>query len=493
MSIETKIITPPHSKESEMMVLGCMLTNEHAFKLASESMEESDFYFIEHKILFQVIQEAYRKNHQADVHLMAEELKRTGKLQTAGGINYLLALAQYVGTSAYVEEYIRLVRNKTLSRELTHLHRDFGEELAKGKDPYEILESIGKEVKSMKTDNPKDDSAFKHLLNLALEGDLVKEIRYTSPGVRVGFEVGKIDLKIPGGAVTIVAGPTGHGKTMVLVNLILNYLELHPDKQACFFSYEESRAAIQCLFLNTYINCKLSNNNRESIKSYFRDGHAQFITQESQVEFFKGKEEFFNKLIDTGRLRIFYSDCCADELVQNIKFLRKNADIGLVAIDYMQLLSLKNKKTLPRQEELKQICLMLKDCAIDTGLPMLVAAQFNRTVIAEADLSPTAIGEAGDIERAANMVIGIWNRNYQGLSREGNKGKNGQPVPQAPQMYMEVLKGRETGIGHASVFDLDGNTGKLSTSQKMGIGTSDETCDDQPYKRNRLFSKKGTK
>jgi len=132
----------------------------------------------------------------------------------------------------------------------------------------------------------------------------------------------------------------------------------------------------------------------------------------------------------------------------------------------MQLLSLLNKKNIQRQEELKQICLMLKDCAVDTGLPVLLAAQFNRTVVDEAGLSPTAIGEAGDIERAANMVIGLWNRNYDGFSSEGNKKKGGAKVPKEPAMYLEILKGRETGIGHSSVFDLNGNTGKLSVQKK---------------------------
>ena len=136
----------------------------------------------------------------------------------------------------------------------------------------------------------------------------------------------------------------------------------------------------------------------------------------------------------------------------------------------MQLLSLLNKKTIQRQEELKQICLMLKDCAVDTGLPVLLAAQFNRTVAAEADLSPTAIGEAGDIERAANMVIGLWNRNYEGFNREGNKGKDNKTIPKSPAMYLEIMKGRETGIGHSSVFALNGNTGKLSDKQTIKHG-----------------------
>jgi replicative DNA helicase len=318
-------------------------------------------------------------------------------------------------------------------------------------------------VENLKANKPKADSAYRHFLDPVSEDDIIREIRDTSPGAQVGFKVGDIDLKIPGGAITIVAGPTGHGKTMVLINFILNYLELHPDKQVFFFSYEESRSAILSLFLNTYIDQEISKNNRESIKSYFRDGNVQFTASDNRSFFLSKKEDFFKKLISTKRLSIVYSDYSVEELIQAIGFLRKNTNVGLIGIDYMQLLTLLNKKSTPRQEELKQICLMLKDCAIHTGLPLLLAAQFNRSVVNEATISPVAIGEAGDIERAANMIIGLWNRNHEGFSDEGNKGKDRKKILKESAMFLEVLKGRETGIGHSSVLDLNGNTGKLTT------------------------------
>ena len=138
-----------------------------------------------------------------------------------------------------------------------------------------------------------------------------------------------------------------------------------------------------------------------------------------------------------------------------------------IGIDYMQLLKSVSKKTTQRQEELKQICLMIKDCAVDTGLPVILAAQFNRSVVNEATISPVAIGEAGDIERVANLIIGGWNRNYEGFTDDGNKGKDGKKIPKESAIYLEILKGRETGIGHASVFELNGNTGKLSPRQQL--------------------------
>lgn len=469
MTTATPVKTNSNSPELEMIVLGCMLNSFDDLKAALEVIEIDDFLDTRNKHVFRSLQEIAKSKQAVDITIAAEALKSSGKLSEIGGYPYLMGLSMLVGSGSHLLAYIDDLRRETIKRTLLEVSRNVVFDVERGLESHKILERLEQQVKNVRENKSKSASAFRDLLDAASENAVMQEIRNTSPGVRVGVEIGKIDLKIPGGAITIVAGQTGHGKTMVLINFILNYLALHPDKQAFFFSYEESRAAILSLFLNTYIDHELSKNNRESIKSYFRDGHAQFVTQESQSLFLRKKEEFFNELIETKRLNVIYADYHAEELVQAIRFLRKNTQTGLVVVDYMQLLGLQNKKTMQRQEELKQICLMLKDCAVQTGFPILMAAQFNRTVTAEADISPTAIGEAGDIERAANMVIGIWNRNCQGLNREGNKGKDGRVIPQAPQMYMEVLKSRETGIGHSTILDVNGNTGKLSAQKNSTI------------------------
>lgn len=309
--------------------------------------------------------------------------------------------------------------------------------------------------------------SFKFLLEPASEEQIREEIQNTSPGINVGFKIGDIDLKIPGGAISILAAPTSHGKTTQLINFSLGALNYpcQEDKSVYFFSYEESRASIFSLFLNTYIGEHLSINNRESIKGFFRFGDMRYMTSEGRPRtiFPSKKEVFFNELIKTGRLNIFYSEFSAQELVSAIRFLKKNTNVGLVCIDYMQLLKL-SSGTLSgnRQEELKQICLLLKDCAVETGLPILLAAQFSRQVTCEADLSPIHISEAGDIERVANLIVGFWNRNFEGFKREGNIGKDNKKSPKESAIYMEILKGRETGAGHFEVFDFNGNSGKLS-------------------------------
>lgn len=121
MTVESlRVKVAPHSKESEMMVLGCMLTSINSLNVAADALDENDFYFNEHKIIFQVLKNAYRSDKPADIHIVAEELKRQGKLGVVGGVAYITTLAQYAGTSAYIEEYVSLVKNKAILRRMIH-------------------------------------------------------------------------------------------------------------------------------------------------------------------------------------------------------------------------------------------------------------------------------------------------------------------------------------------------------------------------------------
>jgi hypothetical protein len=310
-----------------------------------------------------------------------------------------------------------------------------------------------------KSENDKDnDKEFSYLLEKNSEKKLIEALRNVYPGLGTGYKIGDIDLKFHGGVISIIAAPTSHGKTSALINFTLGILENNQNISAYFFTYEESDASILSLFLNTFIDETLSKNNRESIATYFRDDNIQFIYQDKHDLFIQSKNKFFGDLIDNGRLKIVYSDMTTDKLIEAIRYLKKNSNIGLICIDYMQLLKLNTKGS--RQEELKEICLMLKDCAIETGLPIVLAAQFNRTVVTEADLSSVNIGEAGDIERIASLIIGMYNRNFI-LHKDGNKDKDGNKIDKESTIYFEILKGRGIGNGHNTVIGFDGNAGKL--------------------------------
>src|SRR5690606_33417965 len=169
--------------------------------------------------------------------------------------------------------------------------------------------------------------------------------------------------------------------------------------------------------LNTYIDKDISKNNRKSIRSYFATGNTKYINKDYEQYFISNKDKFFSDFIDTKRINIYYSDYNSDMLSDAIRYLHKNGNPGAIFIDYMQLLYLPSGKykAYSRQEELKQICISLKDVAVETGLPIILGAQFNREVVNLLKIHPTKIGEAGDIERVANLIVGFWNNKFEGI------------------------------------------------------------------------------
>lgn len=298
-------------------------------------------------------------------------------------------------------------------------------------------------------------SLYDDLIKPLSEEDIRAEIRKISPGVETGYRIGDLPLKLEGGEISVIAAPTGHGKTSFIINQMMGILDHHPDSSVYLFSYEEARAPIVCLALNCYIGEKISANNRESIKAYFRDGNAQYISEPMRAFFLEMKNRFFSELIGGGRLHVFYSSFTAEELVGAIRFLaEQNPKPTAICIDYMQLLRLGTTgKIASRQEELKQICLLLKDAAVETGLPILIAAQFNRTVQSPPEMMAQAIGEAGDIERISALILGLWNRKFS-----TDKSEDG--------LYVKVLKGRNIPVGSDEIFAFDGNACKVSNRSR---------------------------
>ena len=320
----------------------------------------------------------------------------------------------------------------------------------------EAQELLSKQSKQLNTGLL--ENSYYALVKPVTEGEVIARLKIKPDQINSGLKFGEETLFIPSGAITILAAPTSHGKTTFQINLALNMASDTKNKPIYLFSYEENREAILVKALNTHVNLELSKNNRRSIESFFKTEKNEYIAEKLREDFYKRKVGFFDELVNTGRFNAHYVDYSSEELIGAIKYLHKNAQVGAIFIDYMQLLRRKDNRSNSRQEELKQICLDLKDCAVETGLPIILGAQFNREVNETAKIHATKIGEAGDIERIANLIIGFWNKNFS----EYEKNNGG-----VPQIYATVLKGRDMGAGASETFDFNGNTGKISNQTKV--------------------------
>jgi replicative DNA helicase len=350
------------------------------------------------------------------------------------------------------------------------------------KEALEVLESNLKEVKLTEK-----ATQFSKLLATTTEEEIRKEVAELPDSLDTGLKIGGEELFLPGGALSVYAAPTNHGKTLLLINTALNVAEKYPDKKFVFFTYEENATAIIQYFLNTYVNIDLNSSvktNRRLIKDYFKTGSTQYIATAKREYFEAKKQEFFQTLIETGRILVKYVDYSSEELNLAIRYLHKTEpNLGGVFIDYFQLLNLpgeakRAERINNRPEEMKMICQRLNRGAGDTGLPVCLAAQFNRDATNLMRLHPTNIGEAGDIERIVNTLVGLWNMDkktvLKGITeaeadeinlRLQNRNING--IGEG-NMYLEILKSRELPTGTYDFLALNGNTGKIKNRESAG-------------------------
>jgi DNA primase catalytic core len=334
-------------------------------------------------------------------------------------------------------------------------------------DTDKALDLLQSNLEEVRSQDKKQD--YQKLLAPTTEEE-IRKTEETSPGdLKTGYKIAGDELLLPGAALSVYAAPTGHGKTTITINTVLNVAKDNPDKKFIFFTYEERANIILQYFLNIYINEELNKgSNRRLIKEYFKTGSIQYITRDKEKLFIEKKQEFFKTYIETGRILIKEVDLTSTELSSAIRYIHKQEpSIGGVFIDYFQLLSLsgetkKGEKINSRQEELKEICKILKNTARDTRLPICLAAQFNREVLNLLDLHPTKLGEAGDIERIANTLIGLWDLSIEGITtREQVKLIENKTGGVNKGIYIEILKSRDLPRGGYQILENNGNTGRI--------------------------------
>ncbi|MFP4528862.1 MAG: DnaB-like helicase C-terminal domain-containing protein [Candidatus Kapaibacterium sp.] len=309
---------------------------------------------------------------------------------------------------------------------------------------------------------------FDKLKHIPTEADVRAYFAQSEEGLYSGYRLRGQELLLPSGALTGIAGATGHGKTDFLINLALNAADRYPDKEFYFFTYEMSEESILIRFLNTFLNEELNaGSNHRTIKSYFKTGSTQYIYKDSAKYFLRRKDEFFDRLIAPGRLRLKAVDYTAPELILALRRLAESGKVGGFFIDYFQLLNLPKEgyKNYSRQEELKVICQDLNKAAKDLRLPLILAVQFNREVTTPFRMHPTKIGEAGDIERILDTLIGIWNTNKNCVDKDLTKSEesdmNSKSLRLPDRLFVQILKSRETASGLSELLLYNGKKGVI--------------------------------
>ena len=234
-------------------------------------------------------------------------------------------------------------------------------ELQEDDEIDEALELLEGGIKEIKLQDKA--TSFSELFRVPTLEQIFEEEALLPGSINSGIRIDNTELMLEGGGITGIAAPTNHGKTIMLINMLLNVVEGYPNKKFIFFTYEEKSNAILQYILNAYINEPLNNGaltNRSVIRRYFKSKgeDTDFIKSDIEDKFKQKVKEFFSTYIDTSRMVVKYVDYNSYELCTAIEYLhREMENLGGVFIDYFQLLKLptgKYKNYNSRQEELSK-------------------------------------------------------------------------------------------------------------------------------------------
>ncbi|NGX28921.1 MAG: Replicative DNA helicase [Candidatus Anoxychlamydiales bacterium] len=379
-----KVKTAPNSKESEMMVLGCALTSTNGLNTSADSLDDTDFYYTEHKKIFKVVKEAYKKDKPADIHIVAEELKRQDLLDDIGGVAYLTTLAQFAGTSAYIEEYIQIVKDKSLLRKMLDatdvIEKVVLEEPADVKlaldeaqnSFFQISQSVNSHEHLLIKDllsGLKSEKGIPYLKEIQERQEKFLERGPDDPRI-TGISTHFVDLdKLINGFTNsnlmILASRPAMGKTALALNFAENIC-FKNDKAVGMFSLEMTAEQILHRIL-----CSQSEVESEKIKTGSLDGQ-EYQRIVSCVNSIQNKKLIID---DQPSLKI-------TDLRARARRMKEAFDIDCLIIDYLQLLTgsgtLRSMEN--RQNEVSEISRMLKNLARELNIPILCLSQLSRRV-----------------------------------------------------------------------------------------------------------------
>jgi replicative DNA helicase len=431
----------PHSKESEMMVLGCMLTSVNALNFASDSLDDSDFYFTEHKIVFQCLKAAYLQDKPADVHLVCEELKRKNKLDSVGGASFITSLAQYAGTSAYIEEYVKVIKDKSILRKMVSsaqiIEKNALEEpqdvLGTLDDAQQLLYKISQSANSKSglliadiLSGAKSKSKMPYLKELEKRQE---EFQLRGPedsgvtGVPTTFtDLDKMLNGLGNSNLIILAARPAMGKTALAINIAENIC-FKQNKAIGIFSLEMSAEQL----LHRVI-CSQAEVESDKILTGNIDGNEY----QSILAAVNDMQKYTMVIDDQPGLRV-------TDLKARARRMKEAYDISLLVVDYLQLLSGSgsNKSMENRQNEISEISRMLKGLARELDVPVICVSQLSRKVEERTGHRPmmSDLRESGSIEQDADVVLFLLRRDYY------------DPIDKPGMAELIVAKNRHGSVG----------------------------------------------
>ncbi len=425
---------PPHNIEAEISVLGSMMLSERAADEVVLIINDEDFYRPAHREIFRVMKHLLGNSRAVDMVTVKNELLERGLLETVGGVDYLIQLAESVPSPANALAYGEIVLDKATLRRLEQAGHEIVQIVhdseSEAEEKVDRAEQLVFEVGQKRLG--KD---FAHVKSLAKEFfDDVDQIMETGEAL-LGTPSGFPDLdRMTGGFYesdfTIVAARPSMGKTSLVLNFALNVARKKPDQNVAVFSLEMSGKQVIRRMMSMLSGVGMS----ALKKSRLSDDEYQRLADACEVLY--GLPIYVDDSSDVSPL----------EMRGKCRRLKQDSGLSMVVVDYLQLMR-SSRRTENRVQEISEIARSLKALAKELNVPVIALSQLNRGVESRDDKRPqlSDIRESGSIEAEADLVMFIYRDSYY-RAKEAEWTENFDPkVADAAEIIISKHRNGPTG------------------------------------------------
>jgi replicative DNA helicase len=392
----------PHNFLAEKMILSCLLISTEAIDLTLRTISVDVFYFKNHQEIYKAIIFMYKNNLPIDILTLITFLQDNGLLQKIGGLKVLIELLSQIPNLIYLEEYLRLVKDKFIRRSLIKL----GYETINSSYITSIpLENILNDLENKLFNLTSEIKPQKLFSSAELLNDIFFELKTKSldpklSGIASGFyDLDSLTQGFQKSDLIIIAGRPSMGKTALGLNIASNIIK-NSKLPVLFFSLEMSKEQIMYRLLAMETNL-----NQMKLKT----------GKLSQNDWLK-----LNKIIKILAKFPLFIDDTFDLSIQDIRskiktIIFEQNQIGLIIIDYIQLMQNSKLKIANRVQELSQITRSLKTIAREFNVPIIGLSQLSRNVENRIDKKPilSDLRESGSIEQDADLVLMLYQNKLQ--------------------------------------------------------------------------------
>lgn len=391
----------PHNITAEQSVIGAMFLSKYAINRATEELYPELFYLDSHAKMFEVIKELADEKKPIDLTTVIEALNAKNYLDKIGGVEYLTEVVNSVPSAANVDYYIEIVRDKAILRRLIEVSTEITtESYDANESTNEILDDAEKKI--LNVIKNRKASEFKSIAEVVTNAQNILEELAQNEGNITGISTGfnaldNLTSGLHGSEFIVVAARPAMGKTAFAVNLATNIAT--SGKTVALFNLEMSAEQLAMRMISSIGHVEGSKLRSGSLSS----------------EDWEGINEAISILADA---KLYIDDSpglTASEIRAKCRRLASSDDgLGIVIIDYLQLLSGSARYAGNRQQEVSEISRLLKTMALELNVPVVALAQLSRAVELREDKRPimSDLRESGSIEQDADIVAFLYRDDY---------------------------------------------------------------------------------